>query len=142
MKDDLEKTTKDYLDGIFGAGAGEKHCRFLRSIQSDTLRDVVHGYHAIEADTALLSIQENYLLGMAVLCATRNLGTASMFAKTLLHLGVSKEKVLEVVARLSMWVGGVAAVEAAVAIQRAVQEYEARGQASLEAWFPGSEKAR
>ena len=137
MRDeDTERRSIEYLDGMFGPGAGEKHCRFLRGVESDALRDTLHGYHALEADTRHLSLEENYLLGMIVLCATRSYGTASMFAKTLMHLGVPREKVLEAVTRLSMWVGGIHAVEAAIHVQRAVKEYEAKGLASLDGWFP------
>lgn len=136
---DQEAKTIAYLDTLFGPGAGEKHCRFLRGIENDALRDTLHGYHAIEGDTRHLSVEENYLLGMTVLCATKSYGTATMFAKTLLHLGVPKEKLLEAVNRLSMWVGGVAAVESAMQIQRAIKEYEAKGVASLDAWFPSGQ---
>ena len=73
---------------------------------------------------------------MVVLCAQRAFGPAAMFAKTLLHLGVAREKLLEAIARLAMWVGGIAAAEAAAHIQKAIGEYEQRGLASLDAWFP------
>jgi alkylhydroperoxidase/carboxymuconolactone decarboxylase family protein YurZ len=131
-----KQATVEYLDALFGPGAGERHLRFLDGIESPALRDVMHDYHALEADTRHLSVEENYLLGMTVLLATRSYGSAAMFAKTLLHRGVAKEKLLEATARLSMWVGGVAAVEGAVHIQRAIRDYELKGQASLEAWFP------
>jgi hypothetical protein len=135
-REDLEKKTIEYLDGLFGAGMGERHNRFLQTIDSQVLRDTLHAYHALEADTRQIPVHLNYLIGMAVLCATKSYGTASMFAKTLMHLGVPKAHILEVVARLSMWVGGVAAVEAAIHVQRAIKEYETRGLASMEAWFP------
>ena len=96
----------------------------------------LHSYHVLESDTRYLSITENYLLGMVVLCAQRAFGPAAMFAKTLLHLGVAREKLLEAIARLAMWVGGIAAAEAAAHIQKAIGEYEQRGLASLDAWFP------
>ncbi|MHB8874940.1 MAG: hypothetical protein ACYC8T_14725 [Myxococcaceae bacterium] len=129
-------TTEKYLDGLFGPGQGERHAAFLESIENDALREMVHRYHALEADTRHLSHQENYLLGMCVLCATRSYATAGMFAKTLRHLGVPREKVLEAVARLAMWVGGIPASEATAHIQRALADYDQRGLASLEGWFP------
>jgi len=136
MTSQNEAATIAYLDGIFGPGAGQKHLRFLNRLDHAALRDVLHGYHALESDEADLSIAENYLLGVAVLCATKSYGTAGMFAKTLLHLGVPRAKILAAVTRLSMWVGGLHAVEAALHVQKAIAEYEAKGQASLEAWFP------
>ena len=133
---DLIRATADHLDAMFGAGAGEKHARFLELIVNDSLREMIHRYHAIEADTERLSLEENYLIGMCVLCAGRSYGTAAMFAKTLLHLQVPKEKILEAVARLAMWIGGLPAVEATFIIQKAVPEYEEMGFAALAAWFP------
>lgn len=137
-----ERATLDYLDAIFGSGAGEKHLRFLASIANDGLRDALHDCHAMEADTRLLSVEENYLLGMTVLAALGSHGTAAMFAKTLLHRGVAKEKLLEAIARLAMWIGPVRAVEAALHVQRAIREFDAKGEASLEAWFPNGNEAR
>lgn len=133
---ELEGRTVEYLDGLFGPGSGAKHCRFIANIESEALRNTLHGYHALEADTRHLSVEENYLLGMTVLCATKSYGSAAMFAKTLMHLRVPREKILEAVTRLSMWVGGIHAVEAAMQIQKAITEYEVRGVASLEPWFP------
>jgi hypothetical protein len=132
----MHEMTTRHLDGIFGAGAGEKHCRFLEGLEDSWLRETIHGYHAQEADTAQLSVAENYLLGMTVLCALKSYGTAAMFAKTLAHLGVRREKILAAVGRLSMWAGGLQAAEASLQMQRALDDYEARGFASLEAWFP------
>lgn len=133
---DLEHSTERYVDGIFGSGAGKKHVAFLERIQNQGLRATIHGYHALEADTEYVSLEENYLLGMCVLCAMGRSGTAAMFAKTLLHLGTRKEKLLEAVARLSMWIGGLPAVEATFTIQKAIREYEEHGLGSLAAWFP------
>ena len=135
---DSEAATIAHLDGIFGPGSGQKHVAFLNRIEHPALRDMLHGYHALESDVTELSIAENYLLGVAVLCATKSYGTAAMFTKTLLHLGVPREKILAAVARLAMWVGGLHAVEAAFHVQKAIAEYEAKGLASLEAWFPES----
>ena len=59
-----------------------------------------------------------------------------LFAKTLLHLGVSPEKLLESVARLAMWVGGLPAADASFAIQKAIREYQQEGLGSLAVWFP------
>lgn len=134
-RDPIEQTL-DYVDTLFGEGAGKKHLRFLERIQNPALREQVLRYHAVEANTAQLSLEENYLLGMAVLAALGRYDTAGMFAKTLLHLGARKEKLLEAVARLSMWIGGLPAVEAGFRIQRAIAEYERDGVASLAVWFP------
>lgn len=136
MEDELIRRSEQYLDTLFGPGAGRKHTQFLEQLENQALQETLHRYHTLEADTTHLSVEENYLIGMCVLCANRSYGTAGMFARTLLHLGVKKEKVLEAIARLSMWVGGVPAAEAAAHIQRAIHDYEQRGQASLEAWFP------
>jgi hypothetical protein len=133
---DFVHASKNYLDAVFGKGAGEKHERFLDRIENDTLREAIHRYHAFEGDTGHLSLEENYLIGMCVLFAGRSYGTAAMFAKTLLHLEVPKEKILEAVARLSMWIGGLPAVEATFVAQKAVREYEEKGLAALGAWFP------
>lgn len=129
-------TTLRYVEGIFGPGSGARHAAFLDQIQNDALRDAVHRCHAVEADTARVSLEENYLLGMCVLAALRSYGTAAMFAKVLMHLGTPREKILEAVGRLSMWVGPLPATEAAFVVQRAVREYEAQGRASLDIWFP------
>lgn len=128
--------TEDYVESIFGAGSGEAHARFLDRIQNDALREMIHRYHAVEADTSRISLEENYLIGMCVLCSQRDYTAAALFAKTLLHLGVSKQKLLEATARLAMWIGGLPAVDASFAIQKAVREYEKDGLASLGVWFP------
>jgi hypothetical protein len=136
MNDDPKKQTEAYVDGIFGDGAGRRHLRFLERIADPGLREQVLRYHALEADTAHLSLAENYLLGFAVLAALGHHETACMFAKTLLHLGTPKEKLLAAAARLSMWVGGLPAVEASLRLQRAIAEYERDGLGALAAWFP------
>jgi hypothetical protein len=133
---DPREQTEAYVDAIFGAGAGKKHLRFLERIQNAGLREQILRYHAFEADTSALSLEENYLLGLAVLAALGRHDTAAMFAKTLLHLGTPKAKVLEAVARLSMWIGGLPAVEASLRVQRAIAEYEREGLASLGVWLP------
>jgi hypothetical protein len=135
-KPDFVLATERYVDEIFGPGAGEKHLRFLDRIDSPALREQILRFHAMEADVSLISKEENYLIGMCVLCAGKHYSTAGMFAKTLLHLGVNKAKLLEAVARLSMWIGGLPAVEAAFVIQKAISEYEERGVSSLGVWFP------
>jgi hypothetical protein len=132
----LRQRSEAYLDGLFGAGAGRRHGAFLERLESAPLRDTLHRYHLLEAGTAHLSVEENYLLGLAVLCALRSFGPAAMFAKTLRHLGTPRARILEVVTRLSMWIGGVPAAEAAAHVQKALREYEERGLASLDAWFP------
>ena len=131
-----KQRSERYLDELFGAGAGARHTRFIERLDHPALRDLLHAYHVLESDTRQLSITENYLLGMVVLCALRNYGPAAMFAKTLIHLGVPRAKLLEAIARLAMWVGGIAAAEAAAHIQKAIGEYERDGLGSLAPWFP------
>src|SRR5688572_13341936 len=133
--------TEKYVDAIFGPGTGEAHVRFLERIQNPALREMIHRYHTLEADTSQLSLEENYLLGMCVLCSQRDYVAAALFAKTLLHLGVRKEKLLEATGRLAMWIGGLPAVDASFAIQKAIREYEQEGLGSLGVWFP-EEKPR
>jgi hypothetical protein len=133
---DLKNRSERYIDNLFGPGAGARHSAFIDRLKHRALRDTLHGYHVLESDTTHLSITENYLLGMVVMCAQRAYGPAAMFAKTLLHLGVPREKLLEATARLSMWVGGILAAEAAAHIQKAIREYESQGVGALEAWFP------
>ncbi|MFZ5889536.1 MAG: hypothetical protein ACOY0T_00560 [Myxococcota bacterium] len=137
MTDDaLTRATETYVDSIFGKGSGEKHVRFLERIENDALREMIHRYHTLEADTSELSLVENYLIGMCVLCANKNYDTAAMFAKTLLVLGVSEKKLLAAIARLSMWIGGLPAAEASFVIQRAIREYRRDPEAALRVWFP------
>jgi hypothetical protein len=140
MVDDAERETEEYLDRMFGPGAGRKHVRFLEHLESPALRGLLHRFHGIEADTTHLSHEENYLIALCVLCATGNFATAAMFAKTLRHIGTKKEKIIEAVGRLGMWIGGPPAAEASARIQRALADYDNRGQASLEAWFPSEER--
>jgi hypothetical protein len=135
-EDSLHARSERYLDGLFGAGAGKRHAAFVDRLASPALRETLHSYHVMEADTRWLSLEENYLLGMTVLCAQRAYAPAAMFAKTLLHMGVAREKINEAVARLTMWVGGIPAAEAAAHMQKAIREYEKDGFASLAAWFP------
>ncbi|HEY0464158.1 MAG TPA: hypothetical protein VGC79_08120 [Polyangiaceae bacterium] len=135
-KPDFVTATEQYVDQIFGPGTGEKHLRFLDRIENPALREQILRFHVMEADTSQISREENYLIGMCVLCSGKHYATAGMFAKTLLHLGVKKTKLLEAVARLSMWTGGLPSVEAAFAIQKAITEYEKGGLASLAVWFP------
>jgi hypothetical protein len=130
-----------YVDGIFGSGTGERHVTFLDRLENEALREAVHRCHAMEADTTHLSLEENYLLGMSVLAALRSYGTAAMFAKVLLHLGSSRAKISAAVGRLSMWVGPLPSAEAALIVQRAMDEYEREGIGSLGAWFPDLEIA-
>ncbi len=136
MKQDWETATVHYVDGIFGPGMGRRHVAFLRRLECESLRQTILSYHPLEADTRWLSLQENYLLGMCVLCAGGHLDTAAMFAKTLMHLDVPKGKILESISRMSMWIGGLPAAEAAFKIQRAVAEYERQGLRSMAVWFP------
>jgi hypothetical protein len=133
--------TEAYVDGIFGQGTGEAHVRFLERIQNPALREMLHRYHTLEGDTCELSLVENYLIGVCVLCAQRDYTTAALFTKVLMHLGARKEKILAALARLSMWIGGVPAAEASLLMQRAIREYEREGLASLAVWFP-EESAR
>ena len=135
-KPDHIAETEAYVESIFGGGSGEAHVRFLEHIQNAALREMIHRYHTLEANISELSLQENYLIGMCVLCAQRDYQTAALFAKTLLHLGMRKEKLLEACARLAMWVGGLPAVDASFTIQKAIREYEREGLAALGVWFP------
>jgi hypothetical protein len=137
---DPVETTVRYVDALFGPGTGERHLAFLERIENPGLRDVVLRCHAMEGNTTHLSLQENYLLGMCVLAAMRSYGTAAMFAKVLLHLGTPREKILEAVGRLSMWVGALPSAEAALVVQRAIEQYEDEGFASLAAWFPALDR--
>jgi len=142
MTDDdpeLRRRSERYLDEIFGAGAGARHTAFIDRLRHRALRETLHRYHVLESDTAHLSVAENYLIGMVVLCAQRAFAPAAMFAKTLLHLGVAREKLLEATARLAMWSGGLLAAEAAAHVQKAIREYEQHGLASLDGWFPTKE---
>jgi hypothetical protein len=125
-KPDHLSETETYVESIFGPGTGEAHVRFLEHIQNPALREMIHRYHSLEANTSELSLHENYLIGMCVLCAQRDYQTAALFAKTLLHLGMRKEKLLEACARLAMWVG----------VQKAIRDYEREGLGSLGVWFP------
>ncbi|HEX7839840.1 MAG TPA: hypothetical protein VF469_20330 [Kofleriaceae bacterium] len=138
----LQARAERLLDELFGAGAGARHSAVLDRIEHPALRGTLHSYHVLASDTRHLSIAENYLLGMTVLCAQRNWEPAAMFAKALCHLGVPRAKLLEAVARLAMWVGGITAAEAAGHIQRAIADYEQRGLAALDAWFPPAEPVR
>lgn len=134
--DELVRITVEYVDGIFGPGMGRRHLRFLERLENSALRQLILSYHAIEGDSRWLSLEENYLLGMCTLCATRDFATAAMFAKTLMHLGVDKRKILEAAGRLSMWIGGLPAAEASFVVQKAIHEYEAGGISSMAVWFP------
>ena len=137
MVGDHVATTIRYVDALFGPGTGVRHAAFLEAIENDALRDAVHRCHAMEADTRHVSLEENYLLGLCVLAALRSYGTAAMFAKVLMHLGTPRARILEAVGRLGMWTGPLAAAEAALVVQRAIEQYEEQGFASLGAWFPG-----
>jgi hypothetical protein len=130
------RLSEAFLDATFGEGAGRKHTEYLRYIQNDALRETLHRYHALEADTARLSLEENYLIGMCVLCVTKSWGPACMFAKTLRHLGVEREKILEATARLTMWIGGIPAAEATAHVQKALREFDEKGVGSMGDWFP------
>jgi len=133
---DVLAASQRYLDELFGPGAGERHSRFIDGIDSPPLREALHRCHLLEADQALLTTAENYLLGVAVLCTTRHFGPAGMFAKTLRQLGVPRAKVMAAVGRLAMWIGPIPAAEAAAHVQRALDDWDQRGAASLAAWFP------
>jgi alkylhydroperoxidase/carboxymuconolactone decarboxylase family protein YurZ len=138
MDKDLIDRSQAYVDRLIGEGAGLRHIAFLDRIQPEALREALHRCHLMEDEDTHLSVEENYLIGVAVLCATRCYAPASMFAKTLRHRGVPATKILEVIGRLAMWIGPVPAAEAAGHIQRALREYEDRGAASMDAWFPGA----
>jgi hypothetical protein len=130
------ESTLDYVDRIFGPGMGARHLLFLERLENAALRETILRYHALEADTRWLSLEENYLIGVCVLCTAQQFDTAAMFTKTLLHLGTPKQKILEAVGRLHMWVGGLAAAQASFLVQRAIREYERTGLDSMAVWFP------
>lgn len=140
MDDETLSASKAYLDGIFGAGAGEAHAALLDRFQNASIREQLHRAHVMQADDSTLSVSEHYLIGMCVLCATKTWVPAEMFAKTLRHLGVSGDKILEAVARLGVFIGPVPAADAMGHIQKAVKEYDREGIASLRAWFPPQEQ--
>lgn len=133
---DDETRSLAYLDRLFGPGRGARHAAFLEHLGHGGLIDTLHRYHALEDDETWLSVEENYLLGMVVLCAQGRYGPAAMFAKTLRHLGTPEERVLEAVRRLEMWVGGIHAAEALGLMRRASRQYTKHGLASLDDWFP------
>lgn len=138
-RDPIECTI-EYVDAHFGQGMGRRHVRFLESISNPALRELIHRFHAIEADTRLISVEENYLLAVCVLCSQGKLSTAAMFAKLLRHLGTSPERILEAVGRVAMWAGGLPAVEASFVIQKAINEFERDPAGALAIWFPTFEE--
>lgn len=133
--------SESYIDTVFWPGAGAAHTAFLDTIAHDGLREAVHRCHLMQADDATLSIEDNYLIGMCVLYATGHPHPADMFAKTLAHLGVERARLLEAVARLSMWIGPIPAAGAAARLQRALTDYTEHGRASLSAWIPAGPAA-
>ena len=139
--DETKRRGEASLDGLFGEGHGRRLSAFVARLPSPTLQDALHRYHALEADETHLSVADNYLIGLCVLCATRSYGPASMFAKTLRHLGVPRERILAAVGRLEMWIGGGPAAEAAGHVGKALREYEEHGLASMSAWFPAAPPA-
>ncbi len=125
-----------YLDRLFGPGMGARHSAFIDRLRCPPVRDALHRYHTLEADETWLSVEDNYLLGIAVLCAQGDYGPASMFAMTLRHLGVPAERILTAVGRLEMWVGGIKAATAVGHIQAAIRRYDRDGIDAMGAWFP------
>ena len=125
-----------YLDRIFGPGMGRRHSAFLDHLGHPDLQDVLHRYHVLEDDETWLSVEDNYLIGLCVLCAQGRFGPAGMFAKTLRHRGVSKQRITEAVRRLEMWIGGIGAAEAMAVVQRAIRQYDTSGIESMRDWFP------
>jgi hypothetical protein len=136
MTDDIRQRSEQYVDDLFGPGMGARHGRFLDRIESEPLRDEIDRYHVVQSDTSQISLEEHYLLATCVLCATRAFGSAQMFVKTLRHLGVSRQKIVAAVGRLSMWIGGIPAVEALAHVKKALDEYERDGERSMAGWFP------
>ncbi len=143
MDDDtLREHSEAYIDRLFGAEMGRRHTSFLAGLGHDRLEASLHRYHVLEDDERWLSVEDNYLIGLCVLCAQGRYSPAAMFAKTLRHRGVPKERIAEAVSRLEMWVGGVPAAEAMAVVQRAVREYDETGLRSMRGWFPeGGEHA-
>lgn len=130
------ESTERYVDSLFGSGMGKRHLRFLEKIENPALREQILRYHAIEADSRLISVEENYLLAVCVLSALGHVTTAAMFAKLLLHLGTSRDRILEAVGRTAMWVGGLPAVETSLLIQKALNDYERDPVGAIALWFP------
>jgi hypothetical protein len=137
MPDDVLEASERYIDRLFGPGAGKAHTAFLDTLKNPVLVESLHRAHAMQADESVLSVTEHYLIGLCVLCATKNHGPAAMFAKTLRHLGVTRAKIAEAVARLSVWIGPVPAAEAMGHVGKALDDYDQSGVASMKAWFPG-----
>lgn len=125
-----------YLDRLFGPGMGARHAAFLEHLGHAGLIETLHRYHALEDDEAWITVEENYLIGMCVLCSQGRYGPAAMFAKTLRHLGTPEARVLEAVRRLEMWTGGIAAAEAMGLMRRACRQYDRDGLGSMADWFP------
>lgn len=138
----LARASTRYVDELFGPGMGQRHRAYLRYLWHPELRATMDRYHVLEADTRYLSVADNYLLGMTVLAALRSYDTAAIFAKILLHLGEPPQRLLEAIARLSMWTGGIPAAEAAAHIQKAILQYQKRGLDSLSDWFPAQEETQ
>ena len=136
MDDETHRASLATLDALFGPGMGARHDRFIGRLKRPELREALHRYHVIEGDESDLSLRENYLLGMTVLCAQGRYVPAGMFARTLCHIGVPEATILAAVARLEMWIGGVPAAEAAAHMQAAVSDYRRNGLDSMKAWFP------
>jgi hypothetical protein len=60
------------LDHCSGPAQGP-YSAFIDRLEHPVLRETLHAYRP-ESDTQHLSVAENYLLGMVVLCAQRNYG--------------------------------------------------------------------
>ena len=136
MSDETIARSEAYLDTLFGEGMGRRHSRFLDRLGHAGTADALHRYHGIEADETWISVEENYLIGLCVLCAQGRWGPAGMFARTLAHRGVPAPRILEAVARLEMWIGGIGAAEAVGRVRSALRDYERDGLDSMRGWFP------
>lgn len=133
---DPAESTERYVDELLGPGMGKRHLIFLGRIRDPSLRELVLRFHAVEADTAHVTVEENYLIGVCVLVAQGQLRTAAMFAKLLRRIGTSSERILAAVARVAMWAGGLPVTEASLVIQKALSEYDEDPERALAPWFP------
>lgn len=132
MRDDdnAARVSKDLLESLFGPGSAER-LRDARTLGHANLVPVADLHNAVAADTRLLSLQEHYLIGMSVLLATGRARSAQSVVKLLRHVGMSAETIREAASRLTIWCGGLTAMEMMYHVDVALKDYEAKGVASF-----------
>lgn len=134
-----QRASEEFLDRLFGSGMGKRHrAHVARAASGDKFLASMDLYHLMTADTRVLSLELHYLLGVCVFFAMGINGTGMGFAKILLNLGVSPDKIREAVSRLHVWAGRFAASESLAYLERAIADFEERGLASLP-WFAPEE---